>query len=279
MGLWWNLQTVLMKDGISPYLVRMISGFMAGILLIPLSFLVYGVPNFSVAFLGSICVAIGLNVVIAYCFVAAAQKNGAAIGSHVQVFGPIVSLFVGKMLLSEFPNVIGILGMFITLIGLYFFQKGPIKKMFLEWKSWLGYAVLLAFCSGFAVPFDKINILLTNSMLAPGLTLFFGWGMFYLFAYIVANKKKKQVIIWNRKTVLSMILLGLFFGVANMFQGLAYKLVPTAAMVGVLKRTDGLWTVLFCLTLFKQNSKPFRVIGAVIIFVGLVIMGLSNFVK
>ncbi len=294
MGLWWNIQKIVMDKGVSSSVVRMVSGLTAGLILIPLSFIFYDVSQsfFSVNVLGSFFIAILLNIVIAYCWVKTIEKTDSALGSQVQVFGPIVTLFVGKILLNELPNIWGVIGIFVTLFGVYVFYNketadhsfmGPIKRLIRERKDWLIFALIAGICAGIAVPFDKLNIISTNSMLAPGITLFLGWGLFYAFWGWLQSKKtislEKKDFVWRRKTIGLLIIIGLCFGIANGFQGIAYTLIPTAVMVGALKRIDSLWAVFFVLVVFKQNTRPFRVGGAVLIFIGILIMGASNLIK
>lgn len=294
MGVWWNVQKIVMNKGVNSAVVPMMSGLTAGLVLIPSSFIFYGVPRdfFSINILGGFFVVVLLNIIIAYCWTRAVEKTDPVAGSQVQVFGPIVALFVGKLLLNELPNIWGIIGIFVTLSGVYAFYKettdpsftGPIKRLIREWKEWLIFALIAGICAGIAIPFDKLNIISTNSMLAPGITLFCGWGLFYaIFGWLQSKKRtissEEKEFVWQRKTIWLLISLGLCFGIANGFQGIAYTLIPTAVMVGTLKRIDALWAVFFVLTIFKQNTRPFRVSGAVLIFIGTLIMGASNLIK
>lgn len=293
MGLWWNIQKIILNKGVNSSIIRAVSGLMGGAILIFLSFVFYGIPTalFSIKILGSFFVVVALNVIIAYCWFGALEKTDPAVGPQVQVFGPIITLFVGKLLLNEMPNTLGIIGIFVTLFGVYVFYKetkdssvtGPIKRIIREWRDWLIFAIIAGVSAGIAVPFDKLNILYTNSLFAPGINLLVGWGLFYaVYGWLRPTRPEvilteKKGLVWKQKMVwLLVAAAGLCFGIANGFQGVAYTLIPTAVMVGTLKRIDALWSIFFVLVIFKQNTRPFRISGAIIIFIGIVIMGVSN---
>lgn len=292
MGLWWNIQKIILNKGVNSSIIRAVSGLMAGTVLISLSFVFYGIPTglFSIKIIGSFFIAIILNIIIAYCWFGALEKTDPAVGPQVQVFGPIITLFVGKLLLNEMPNILGIIGIFVTLFGVYVFYKeakdssivGPIKRIIREWKDWLVFAIIAGVSAGISIPFDKLNILHTNSLLAPGVTLLVGWGLFYaVYGWLRPTKleivlRKQENLVWKQKTIWLLAVAGLCFSVANGFQGVAYTLIPTAVMVGTLKRIDALWSIFFVLIVFKQNTRPFRISGAIIIFAGIIIMGISN---
>jgi len=306
MAFWWNFNALGGDRKLfSSSSARMISGLVAGSLMIPLSFLFYGFPVISGDVVWTLLIAIVCNVGVAYSYVAAARKGGAAIGPHVGVFGPIIALFAGKVILNEWPNTIALLGISITLIGVLVLHKDPqnpslwgsLKKIIKEWRDWLVYAILLAIVSGIVVPFDKINIEHTNAMFAPGVTQLFGWGFTYLVIMLVEKRGKfgqiqlqepeKLQISKNlskieeffvKRKFLLLLLIGLCFGIANLSQGIAYTLLPTAVVVTTLKKSDALISVILVLFLFKCNrdKKPFRWIGAIVILFGLVLVGLSN---
>ncbi|MEK9182885.1 MAG: DMT family transporter [Patescibacteria group bacterium] len=295
MGLWWNIQKIILNKGVNSSVIRAVSGLVAGIMLISLSFVFYGIPTgfFSIKILGSFFIAVVLNIIIAYCWFGALEKTDPAVGPQVQVFGPIITLFVGKLLLNEMPNISGVIGIFVTLFGVYAFYKesnnssvtGPIKRIIREWKDWLVFAIIAGVSAGISVPFDKLNILHTNSMLAPGITLLVGWGLFYtVYGWLRPTRPEvvlteKKSLVWKQETIWLLAIAGLCFGIANGFQGVAYTLIPTAVVVGTLKRIDALWSIFFVLIVFKQNTRPFRISGAIIIFIGIVIMGISNLYK
>jgi hypothetical protein len=65
---------------------------------------------------------------------------------------------------------------------------GPLVDIWVHRGNWLWYALGVALFAGCSIPLDKKCVQLSDYGLAPGLTLFIAWGVFYgLAAYQVGD--------------------------------------------------------------------------------------------
>lgn len=303
MSFWWVLMKILTNlkvevDGITVSfpnnLIRFASGMGAGVLVI-WSLARHGgyryLSTLPPQFWTSLSVVICLNIVLAYLYLKAVQKSVISVAVHVTLLSPVVAIFTSYFLgVDRIPGSATLAGIAIVLGGLYVLHfdpkkfgrnlAGPLLEIWQERGSWLWYSLGIAACGGLAIPLDKRCVLLSDNALAPGLTLFIAWGLCFGVAGWKANDFHLAGRFPRRKVLSCLVLLGVFFGIANGFQAEAYR-YQYAAAVASLKRLDAPFTVLWAWFLFTKQEQSaghfgFRMIGSFLAFGGAVLIGVSK---
>jgi len=232
-----------------------------------------------------------LNVAIAYFYVKAMQKSVASIAVHVTMLAPVVAIGTSWLFgVDQLPSLLSIAGIFTVLGGLYVLhfspQKygrnlaGPAVDIWKQRGNWLWYALGLAAFAGCSIPLDKRCVQLSDYGLAPGLTLFVSWGLFYGIAAYRTGDFQAVLRFPLRRTLSGLVILGLAFGTAQGFQAEAYN-YQYASAVASLKRLDAPFTVLWAWLLLREDERieghfAFRIVGSLIAFAGAVLIGLDR---
>jgi drug/metabolite transporter (DMT)-like permease len=151
---------------------------------------------------------------------------------------------------------------------------GPIIQIWQERALWLKYAIGAAVASGFAIPFEGRIVGLSNHLFAPGMQLFFGWGIFWGLTALLRREYRFQPKLPMKQVVGWCIAMGACFIVANAFSGAAFY-YGVSASVGALKRLDGPVTVILATIFLKEKGTGYRLIGTLIIALGafLIVLG------
>ena len=272
-GLWWISQRYLLTVGVPKSVVLFFSGLSVSLLLI-FSFIKYGLPNLSFELVSLVIVNIILGIIISYCYLSVLSKNEASLAVSVTAFAPILVIVTGYFILGEKVGIVTSLGIVTILIGTYVMNVSKEKSLYQSLKqiwhnrsSWLWYAIFAAIASSFAIPIEKHLIGLSNFLFPAGMQLFFGWGIFWGIWMMYKKEYKFNIKLPLSRVVAVCIIIGIFFAIANAFQGLAYY-YGFAASVGALKRLDGVVTVILASLILKEENIHYRLIGIFIVAIG-----------
>lgn len=202
--------------------------------------------------------------------------------SPLSVVVPFLSLtsiflvFTSYFMLGELPTFIGFLGILFVVIGAYVLNLNDIKKgVFEPFKSIFKekgciYMMIVAFLFSITSNLGKILIqksspLFFSSIYVPLLAISFAAIAFF------ASKEKISQLNFNFK---SLFFIGLFFGLSVIFHALAIMLVIVPYMISV-KRTNSLFSVFYGYFLFKEKNVMERMIGAIVMLIGTVLIVFS----
>lgn len=302
MSVWWIVMKLLMRLRVvenEPVvfpnnLIRFASGCGA-LLLVGWSLARHGgvryIASLPTGFWMWLSATVALNVVIAYCYVKAMQKSVASIAVHVTLLAPAVAIFTGYAFgVDRIPSPVSIAGIFSILAGLYILHfsprkyglnlAGPIVDIWCERGRWLWYALGIAAAAGCSIPIDKQCVLLSDYGLAPGLTLFLAWGVFYGVAAWRAGDFRHLRRFPALPVFAGLVTIGVVFGISNGFQAEAYN-YQYASAVASLKRLDAPFTVLWAFLLLRQEERAeghfaFRIAGSLTAFTGAVLIGIDK---
>ncbi len=202
--------------------------------------------------------------------------------SPLSLVVPLLSLtsvflvFTSFIMLGELPTAGGFFGILLVVIGVYILNLGNFKKGILEpFKSVLNekgcvYMIIVAFLFSITSNLGKILVqksspLFFSAIYLPLLAISFG-----MIAFFTARKK----IVKLNFNLKSFSLIGLFFGLSTIFHMLAIMLVIVPYMISI-KRTSSIFSVLYGYFLFNEKNIKERLIGAVIILLGVILILLS----
>ncbi len=191
-------------------------------------------------------------------------------------FTPLFLLLTSPILIGEFPNIYGLIGIILIVSGSYLLNlKAANKGVFEPLKSLVKnkgtrYMLVVAFIWSISANFDKISI---NSSSLYQHLIFINIIIFSLLTILVASKKKfnKKNLIENKKPLIwiSAIAVGSFI-----FHMGALSLTLVAYVIA-LKRLSGLLSVFLGFYFFKESEIKSRLLGAVIMFAGVIFIVLA----
>lgn len=190
-------------------------------------------------------------------------------------FTPIFLLFVSYILINEFPNLLGLIGILVVVTGSYILNLSSLKHGYFEpFKSILKnkgiYMIIVAFLFSITSSVAKIGINLSN----PAYFMF----MHYLIASIVMIifffkrlEKNKKVI---RQNYVYMLILGFAVAISELLAATAFKFSIVPYVIS-LKRSSIIFSVIIGFLFFKEKNFKEAIIGTIIMFVGAVLITIS----
>ncbi|WP_272701235.1 DMT family transporter [Desulfovibrio sp. Fe33] len=190
-------------------------------------------------------------------------------------FTPVFVLFTGDLILDETLSVPGVAGMLLVVVGGYVLNLdaarygflGPIRAIWKEPGS--GLMLVVAFLYGLTSVGGKVMILDSSPM-------FTAMAVFTLYGLLLT-----LILIWTGKTSFRSLtqkpLLGtvaaLIVFAEIVCHNLAMSMTAAAYMI-TIKRTTGIFSVLYGWLLFKERGIRFRLLGTVIMTVGAAVIAL-----
>jgi len=191
-------------------------------------------------------------------------------------FTPLFMLLTSPILIGEFPNFYGLLGIILIVTGSYLLNFKSVKNgIFTPFKSLFKdkgtkYMLFVAFIWSISANFDKISI--KSSSVYQHL-IFINIVVFSLMTLLIAYKKRfnKNMIFENKKSLLTISALAVS---SFIFHMVALSLTLVAYVIA-LKRLSGLISVFFGYYFLNEEGIKERLLGAVIMFTGVVLIVLS----
>ncbi len=266
------LKRKYLKAGVDDQALLVITFVLTGMLLSPL-FLVYGFPQIKPGFWSAFVITLFLNLVGQYLFIKAFKESEASLIAPLRLIIPPLVILTGLLFLGEMPSFFGILGIFISMIGLGYLliDVRDIKKS----KQWLKskgvvYGLLASILFSVSFTFDKI-VVTKSSSLFSSFIIFSSLGITtYLFNLIFNKSFNKTVISISRKYFKQNIIISAFYstGILLTYQALVYSLVAYASS---LKRLQALWTVIIAGKFLQEKELEKRTIATIIMFFGILL--------
>ncbi|MEO0934562.1 MAG: EamA family transporter, partial [Cyanobacteria bacterium J06641_2] len=207
------------------------------------------------------------------------KASDLSIVAPITTLSPIFLLITSPLLVGEFPNFIGILGIFIIVVGAYVlkFQDktsgylAPFKSLFKETGSRLMFGVVLVW--SITANVDKIGVQNSSPILWT-ITAHLSVAVFILPIVFWKSKINIQNIKSNFR---NLILIGFINTLAILCQMSALQLALVSFVIAV-KRTSALFNVLWGWLIFKEQGIKERVTGSIIMILGVVVITLSKMV-
>ncbi|MBN1638159.1 MAG: EamA family transporter [Ignavibacteriales bacterium] len=218
-----------------------------------------------------------INLAATIIFMRAISKGDISEVMPMLSFTPLFLLVTSPIMVGEFPNTMGLIGVIIIVIGSYTLNidlKG--KNIFEPFKSLLKnkgtrYMLVVAFIWSISANFDKISI--TNSSVLQHIAFVNAFIFITLSIVLKAQKKNNWKLIFAKKNHL--LAVSSFSAFSFIFHMLALSMTLVAYVVA-LKRLSGLISVfLGHIYLGEKNIKQ-RMVGATLMFTGVLLIVLSG---
>ncbi len=268
------LRKKYLKDGLDDQVLLTITLFLTGILLLPVLVLI-GIPDIKDGFWLAAATTILLNLVSQNLFIRAFKLSDASIVAPLRLIIPPLVIVTGFLFLNERPSVVGTIGIFVTMIGLWFLLGGGKnggQPRYASGKKDRGVAYGLMGSVLFAVsfPFDKITVVNSSALFATCI-VFTILGLLTFAINVLRDKRFYGMVCasFTRHFTANMaVSLCSSVGVVLTNQALNYSLVAYASS---LKRLQALWTVIIAGKYLREKDMPRRVLATLIMFVGILL--------
>ncbi len=253
--------------------------------------LYYGVPHVQPTFWLPFFVSALLNIGIQYWNIMALKREDVSVVVPLAATMPMMLIFVSWLFFHEVPTYWGRIGIGCVALGSYILNiKGtpivlpkilqrilpavtqkPVQIYAGPWlrlasSSGARLALLCAYCGAVSINFDKMAVVASNPALFSALVFL----TVAITVFMVSNLAGRWRNL-NSTGSWKLFLLGVFHGPGQVMLTTAflYGIVP---YVGTLKRTQILWTVILASIFLKEKYARLRIIGAIIIFIGVMLI-------
>ena len=203
----------------------------------------------------------GITGTIANCFMVYALKNG-----ELSVLGPInsykaiVGMLFGMLILHEFPNIYGFLGIALIVLGSYFILESP-KALLRKDIQYRIYA--LAFSAIEAVFIKKV-ILLSSITTSFIMSSFLG-AIFSL--VIVKYLSKEKLSLPKKQNSIKYVLTAICFGIMTFSTAYVFKYMNVGYALSLFQLSIVV-NVLLGYKLFNETKLLKKLLGSLIILAG-----------
>ncbi len=229
------------------------------------------IPELDGIFWRTVCILIPLDTFAFYLYMKAIKLSPLSLSIPFLSFTPVFMIGTGFFILGEIPHSWGLLGIGLVVIGSYTLNASevrygylaPFRAIFKEPGSWLMLIVSLLY---------SFLAVLGKKAIQHSSPLFFGF--FFLAAFDLATLLVFPLLTriqWG--TLLRMprkgLCIGLMLFLHVIFHSLAISMVKAVYMISV-KRMSILFSVIYGWLLFKEAEISNRMLGALIMFLGVV---------
>jgi len=273
-----SLTDVFSKKGLrdmDEYIVAWSLRLFALIFLLPLLFFIE-IPSIGTHFWTALIIGSSLNIVTTVMYMKALKASDLSITVPLVALTPLFLLITSPLMVGEFPNVFGLVGVLLIVIGSYTLKiREKNKGFFAPFKALLKengprYMLAVAFIWSITSNFDKIGIQ-NSSPLFWVIAINFFLAIVMIPLVLAKSKKNMKLIPMHAK---SLILIGLFSALHVSFHMLAINLTLVAYVISI-KRISTVISVFFGWWLFREKGIKERLLGTAIMIAGVILITLS----
>lgn len=252
-------QKKLTKSGEAATCINCINYILMSLISIPLLLLV----NFSLITpeFWLYAIAGGITGAIGNCFMVLALKQG-----ELSVLGPInsykaiVGMIFGIFLLHEYPNIYGVLGIGLIIIGSYFILESPKALL----RKDIQYRIYALIFTAIEAVFIKKVIILSSIASSFIISSFLGAIFSYLIMRILENEK---LHIPTKKNSIMYISTTLCFAIMTFTTAYVFKYMNVGYALSLFQLSIIL-NVILGYKLFNEKKLIKKLLGSLIIFIG-----------
>jgi len=274
-----SMKDVFSKKGlknIDEYIISWSLRFFTLPFLLPLLFFIK-IPSLGDQFWSALVINGSLNLVVTILYMKAIKYSDLSITVPLVSFTPLFLLITSPLLVGEFPTIYGLIGILLIVFGSYMLNikernngyLAPFKALLKEKGSKL--MLIVAFLWSITANYDKIGVLNSSPLFwVISVNIFIAIFMFPIMMY--KSRKKLYQIKTDFRALLP---LGLFNALLFIFQMTAISLTLVAYVISI-KRTSTLMSVLFGYLIFKEKGLKERLLGSLIMVIGVIFIALLS---
>lgn len=248
--------------------VLVLSRFMFGVPLLLLLFII-PIPVIGIAFWYAFAVLIPIEALSYTLYIKSIKNSPISLVLPFLSFTPVFLLLTSFLILGEFPNFMGLIGILLVVIGAYVLHLKSLKHGILDpIKSIISnrssmYMLIVAFFFSITSTLSKIIVLNSSPIFAMIIYLSSLSVVLFFIALVLSGKK-----IFQLKTEFKSLLpIGFFYGLMALFHNLAITLAIVPFIMSI-KRSSSLFSVFYGHFWFKEKNIRTRFVGAAVMVVG-----------
>ena len=275
-----SVKSVFIKKSVSAknideYVVAWVSALFA----VPFSLAVLfaiGLPDIYKMFWPALVIGGTLTVVWLVLMAKAIKYSDLSLAMPLLAFSPLFVVATAPFIVKEIPNLFGLVGVSLIVLGAYTLniqerRKGflaPFKILFKEKGAVL--MLIVAFIGGLSGSFDKMGIVNSSAIFWVFASNAFAAATLFILLMLRKNNHLKQF----SSNLSILILIGIIAGISQISQMTATGLTLVAYVVAV-KRTSIVISVLLGWLIFKEKNIRERLMGALIMLAGVLFIVFS----
>ncbi|MGB9664117.1 MAG: EamA family transporter [Ignavibacteria bacterium] len=272
-----SLKNVLAKHtlkDIDEYTVAWANSFYSAIFLIPILFT--GIPEIKPMFFVGLIVSGSLNILALIFFMKSIKSGDLSNTVPLTTISPLLLLITSPIIVGEFPNFQGLIGMISIVMGAYLLNFKKDQKDFLSpFKSIVKekgprYMLLVVLIWAITANFDKIGVV-NSSPLFYSFAVQLYIGLLMLFFVIPRFKKSPATLNQNFKPLVGVGFLATLTIICHML-AISMTIVPYVISI---KRTNSILSVVFGKIFFKESYLKERLSAAILMFIGVLLITFS----
>ncbi len=231
------------------------------------------IPEFGKDFWFALVVVGLTNALTTVLYIKALEVSDLSLAIPMLNFTPVFLLFTTPLIAHEIPSFFGLLGVIFVVIGSYILNikqgklglLNPLKAL-VENKG-VKLMLLVAFIWGISSAYDKIGIQNSSPIFWGIITsLFLTLALFPVMLF-----KSKNIVTQIKENFKPIIFSGLAMSFLVVFQMIAMSMALVVYVIAI-KRTSALISTFFGWLFFKEKNIKDRLIGAAIMFIGVLLI-------
>jgi len=235
----------------------------------------YGLSNLPIQFWHVMILLVPFDIIAFFLYIKALEVSPLSVTVPFLSFTPLITLLFSLAILEEQPSMLGLFGILLVTAGAYIINFGALKKGFwgpikaIRNERGSLYMIIVAVIFGLTTTLYKKAILLSNPLLTVAVVVTLDALLGCIYVYFFRKKemqKHSESIQWPLYifmvffTILSSV--GFIFGIA----------LTKVAYVISIKRLSLLFGVIFGKLLFGEDHISERLAGALLMFLGVVLI-------
>jgi len=190
---------------------------------------------------------------------------------------PVFTILTSDILLGESLTTTGVAGVIIVSAGAYLLNANTIRRGFLaplksiarEKGSML--MILVAFIFALTSVLGKRGVMLSSPLYFPGI---YHGALFLAITVIALGRRQNIKIVFRKSEIALFVSLGILFAAAIFFHYRAISMIQASYMISV-KRLSLVISVIYGAFFFGEKNIGFRLLGAFVMFLGVVTLTLG----
>jgi uncharacterized membrane protein len=234
------------------------------------------IPTIGSGFWPALLIGGSLDAAAVILFMKAIKSSDLSLTVPMITFTPLFLLITSPLIVGEFPTIIGFIGIILIVVGSYVLNiKHLHKGLFAPFRALLKekgpkLMLLVAFIWSISSNFDKVGVHNSSSLFwvvaANAFTV-----LVMLPIMLIKSKNSLAKVKSGYKALFPIGLLG---ALGSIFQMIAINLTLVAYVISI-KRTSAIMSVLFGHFLFKEKGLKERLIGVILMVLGVVLIAFS----
>lgn len=263
-----------LTQGINEQVLLGLHLFFGGLILFPIV-LISGIPQIHAGFWYSFAGTVSLNVISQALFMRAFKLSEASVIAPLRLIIPPLVIFTGFLFLRETPSLTGVIGIFVTMAGLWFllFPQNPfsfmgLKNLKTEKGILLGLLGSVLFAISF--PLDKKAVIASSALFSSSLSLM-AVGLITMVINQLRNKKfSGEVYAAVKNQFGPLVVTSLSLGIGGFLTNQAFN-YSLAVYASSVKRLQALWTVVLSGKFLQEQNIKKKLLATIIMFVGILL--------